>query len=105
MIREALEETKAALGALPGMDWTCCFYQYANRIAHAHFLHDLKGIPTRLVSLYIVGDIDMQGPSTRAEWEAAMDVLHEALGIRGRVPGYVQDVFMDGSTGISIAAW
>jgi hypothetical protein len=29
------------------------------------------------------------------EWEAAIAVMHEALGIRGKVPRYVHDVFVD----------
>jgi hypothetical protein len=103
IIRRSLEETKVALGALPGMDWTLRFYQYANRIAHAHFLQNLNNIPTKLVFLYIIGDIDMQGPSTRAEWEAAIAVLHEALGMRGRIPRYVRDAFVDVGTGMPIA--
>lgn len=102
-IRDALEETKVALGAQSGTDWTSRFYQYANRLAHAHFLQNLNGIPTKLMFLYIVGDSDMQGPNTRAEWEAAVTVLHEALGIRGRIPGYVVDAFVDVSSGIPIA--
>ncbi len=37
----------------------------------------------------------MNGPDTKPEWQAAIEVLHEALGIRGRVPPYVWDVFID----------
>ena len=37
----------------------------------------------------------MNGPETAREWQAAIDVLHEALGIRGRVPSYVSEVFID----------
>jgi hypothetical protein len=103
LIRASLDETKEALGALPGMDWTLRFYQYANRIAHAHFLRDHNGIPTKLVFLYIVGDIDMQGPGSRTEWEAAITVLQEALGMRGRIPRYIHDAFVDVSTGMPVA--
>ncbi len=53
--------------------------------------------------LYIVGDAEVNGPCTRAEWEAAIAVLHEALGITGRVPSYIQDAFVDVCTGKPIA--
>jgi hypothetical protein len=49
----------------------------------------------RLVFLHFIGDVDMDGPSTRREWEAALTVLHEALGFRGRVPRYVAEIFID----------
>jgi hypothetical protein len=69
--------------------------QYANRLAHAYFLNRCNDIPTRLVFLYFVGDADVDGPLSRREWDAAIAVLHEALGIRGRVPDYVPDAFID----------
>jgi hypothetical protein len=94
-IRASLHETATALGAIPGTDWTLRFYQYANRLAHAHLLQDLNGIGTRLVFLYLIGDQDMHGPQSRREWEAAIMVLKEALGLRGRVPNYVKDVFIE----------
>jgi len=35
-------------------------------------------------------------PKTEREWRAAIKVMHEALGIRGKVPEkYVSDVFVD----------
>jgi hypothetical protein len=37
----------------------------------------------------------MKGPTSRAEWEAALQVLHEALGIRGLLPPYVKEAFVD----------
>jgi hypothetical protein len=51
LIKASLEETKTALGALPGIDWSLRFYQYANRLAHAYFLQDLNGIPTKPIAL------------------------------------------------------
>jgi hypothetical protein len=60
-----------------------------------HFLSSINQIPTRMVFLYFVGDAEMKGPSTRAEWEAALEVLHEALGIHGPLPPYVKHVFVD----------
>ena len=94
-IETSLDDTKTALKAKPDRDWTKPFYQYANRLAHAYFLNDLNKVPARLVFLHFVGDTAMGGPTTKAEWEAAIVILHEALGITGHVPKYVQDVFVD----------
>jgi hypothetical protein len=94
-IRKALAATSSALHAKPGLDWAVRFYQYTNRLAHAHLLHTLNGIHTRLVFVYFIGDPDLDGPTSRREWEAAIKVLHAALGITGRVPNYVADVFID----------
>jgi hypothetical protein len=94
-ILRSLSETKAALRARPGLDWSQRFYQYTNRLAHAFLMNQLNRLPTKLVFLHLVGDRDMDGPETRASWEAAIEAVHEAVGIRGRVPSYVRDVFID----------
>lgn len=82
-IRSALDETAAAFNARPGCDWTQTFYQYANRLAHLYFLRDQNGIPAWLVFVAFLNDEEMKGPVTRAEWEAALTVVHHALGLRG----------------------
>jgi hypothetical protein len=94
-IRKSLRKTKKGMRARPGLDWSERFYQYANRLAHAYWLQKVNGLPTRLVFLHFIGDAEMDGPETRASWEAAIEVAHEALGLRGRVPRYVQDAFID----------
>jgi hypothetical protein len=94
-IQKALAAISSALHAKPGVDWAMRFYQYTNRLAHGHLLHKLNGVPTRLVFVYFIGDPDLDGPAGKREWLAAINVLHEALGIRGRVPSYVRDVFID----------
>jgi len=96
LIRASLSETATALNALPGaVDWSQRFYQYTNRLAHAYLLNELNGISTLLVFLYFIGDREMDGPNSRREWDAALAVLHEALGVRGRIPKYVKDAFID----------
>jgi hypothetical protein len=97
-ILKSLDEAKAALRARPGLDWSLRFYQYANRLAHAYLMNQLNRLPAKLVFLHLIGDPDMDGPETRASWEAAVEVVHEALGIRGRVPSYVQDAFVGRAT-------
>jgi hypothetical protein len=41
-----------------------------------------------------MGDADVGGPSTRAEWEAVIHNVHHALGLSGG-PAFVTDVFID----------
>lgn len=95
-IRASLAETATALGALPGsVDWSQRFYQYTNRLAHTYLLNRLNGVRALLVFLYFIGDRDMDGPQSRREWEAALAVVHEALGLRGRVPPYAKNIFID----------
>jgi hypothetical protein len=94
-IHASLGETAEALGVAPGaVDWSQRFYQYTNRLAHAYLLRELNGVPALLVFLYFIGDKEMDGPDTRREWDAALAVLHEALGLRGRIPSYVKDAFI-----------
>lgn len=93
-IQRAFIETKHGLGVLPGLDWSRRFYQYANRLAHAYLLEHLNGVPTVLVFLYFVGDTDMKGPTSCAEWQTAIQVVYEAMGIRRRVPTFVRNAFL-----------
>ena len=93
-IRLSLRETAAHLGVPDGFDWSRQFYQYANRIAHAHLLHTLNDIPTKLVFLYFVGDADVNGPTSREDWEAGIHVVHQSLQLQ-TLPPYVLDVFID----------
>jgi hypothetical protein len=95
LIRRSLSEASDGLHASPGTDWSQRFYQYGNRLAHAWFLTHVNGLPVRLAFIHFIGDVDMDGPSSRREWEAALTVLHEALGLRGRMPRYVAEIFID----------
>ena len=52
-------------------------------------------MPAELVFVYFVGDADMQGPASRHKWQGAVSAVHEQLGITGRMPPYVRDVFVD----------
>lgn len=93
-IQLALRETARHLGVAGGFDWSKQFYQYANRLAHAYFLQELNGIPTNLVFVYFIGDIEVAGPGSRQEWLNAIDVVHGALGLHSSPP-FVKDVFLD----------
>jgi len=49
-----------------------------------------------LAFVYFLSDRDLHGPQSEREWPAAIEVLHEALGVTGKVPGkYVFDLFVD----------
>ncbi|MGF1619212.1 MAG: hypothetical protein ACFCUR_01210 [Rhodomicrobiaceae bacterium] len=80
MIQNALSETAAYLGARPIAPWTDAFYQVANRIAHLHFLRK-HGKPAWLILVNFTGDLDMNGPASQAEWEAAYRVVWHVLGL------------------------
>src|SRR5207247_1009581 len=67
----------------------------ANRLAHAWFLAQVNELPVRLAFVHFIGDADMDGPFSQREWQAALTVLHEALGLRGRMPRYVAEIFID----------
>ena len=72
------------------------FYQYADRLAHLYFLKEQDGVEAYLVFVYFLNYPDLDGTKTEREWHAAIKVLHEALGIRGKVPEkYVIDLFVD----------
>ena len=82
--------------AQPGCDWSRRFYQYANRLAHLHFLWKMNRVNVLLAFVYFLNDTEMNGPTTEREWQAAISVLHEALGVRGRLPpARIADVFVD----------
>jgi len=66
------------------------------RLAHLYFLKEQNGIDAYLVFVYCLNDPDLDGPKSEREWRAAIKVMHEALGIRGKVTEkYVIDVFVD----------
>ena len=83
------------LEAKPGLDWMERFYQYGNRLAHLYFLRKVNNVDARLVFLYFVGDEEMGGPYCRREWEAAIEVLHQALGVRNRLHPKVAKIFIN----------
>jgi len=98
-IRKSLELTALHLGVSGRSDWSGTFYQYANRLAHLYFLHEVNKIKSWLVFLYFVGDETIAGrpgPTSEREWRAALEVLHGALGLRKhRLLTQKVDTFVD----------
>jgi hypothetical protein len=93
LIRTSLAQTAAAIGVPSGYDWSKQFYQYANRLAHGHFLNANR-IAAKMVFLYFTGDADVHGPASHEEWETAIEAVHWALGLNTR-PDFVVDAFID----------
>jgi hypothetical protein len=93
-IQQSLREAAFGLGVPNGFDWSKQFYQYTNRLAHAYLLDVINGNPTRLAFVHFIGDADVDGPPTRIEWETAIAVVHDAIGL-SEVPRFVVDIFID----------
>ena len=108
-IEKAFSETREFLKVRSCTDWTKCFYQYANRLAHLYFLKELNCVDTALVFIYFTGDYTVPGrePVSREGWQAAIDLATHHLGVRADVPWIrdnVADVFIDVAD-LKHAAW
>lgn len=98
-IKESLAKTKEFLKVKSDTDWSQCFYQYTNRLAHLYLLRELNGLPAYLVFVYFVGDGTVGGrpPVSREGWEAAIALVTKHLGIPSTkwVSESVKDVFIE----------
>jgi hypothetical protein len=96
MIERAMKATIETCRAQPRAAWTDVFYQLANRLAHLKFLRDAK-VRAWLVLVNFIGDEDMKGPRTQAEWEAAYAVAFHVMGLDKRNPlsKYIIHVYPD----------
>ena len=80
-IRSTLASVRQVLGVKQAADWLGDYYQYANRLAHLYFLNIAGQVPTWMVFLYFVGDVEQNGPTTVAEWTLALDNMNSKLGL------------------------
>ena len=96
-ICSSLNKVKQFAGSHSQADWSTCFYQYCNRLAHLYLLRELNGLPTYMVFLYFVNDQEMDGPTTKVEWTGAIRLLEEFLGLKQghKLSPYVIDVFVN----------
>ena len=99
-IQETFAETQAFLRIRSEADWSKCFYQYANRIAHLYFLREVNKVDAVLVFVYFVGDTTVPGvrPVSREGRQAAIALAAEHLGLRASSPWIrrnMGDVFLD----------
>ena len=99
-IEKSMNEVRDFLRVRSKTDWTSCFYQYANRLAHLYLLRELNGIDAHLVFLYFLNDTTRseEDPVSREGWETAVSLAKTHLGIRQSQPwlsANVADVFVD----------
>ena len=100
-IKESLAKTSDFLGVKSSTDWSQCFYQYANRLAHLYLLRELNCLDAYLVFVYFVDDrtrLPDEDPVSREGWEAAISLATKHLGISPHsrwVSENVKDVFID----------
>ena len=95
-----MDEVREFLKARSGADWTQCFYQYANRLAHLYLLRELNGIDAKLAFVYFVNDRSNppREPVSRDGWEVAIHLANEHLSIphsQRWITENVADVFID----------
>lgn len=97
LIESSIEKVKQYLGVDPSIPWTGKLYQYANRIAHLYLLRELNSINTHLIFVYFIGDTDVGGPSSVAEWQAALKVVKGVLCLkeRHRLSKYIAEVYIN----------
>ncbi len=81
LIRKSLERARSHYTRGSHCDWSCNFYQYANRLAYQYFLRELSGVPSKLVFLYFLNDPDLGQPAAEAEWRGAIRLIHSVLGL------------------------
>jgi hypothetical protein len=93
IITRSLDLVKSALGVDETADWIAGYYQYANRLAHLHFLQT-HGVDARLVFLYFTGDKQMKGPSSRSDWLPHINAAHTHLRIKSLEYGTI-NIFQD----------
>ena len=79
-IRAAFSETRDFLKIKSDTDWTRCFYQYANRLAHLYLLRKLNGCDAYLVFVYFVDDHTTE-PVSQSGWHAAVALAKAHLGL------------------------
>lgn len=97
-IAESMREVQQALAprSVGAVDWTGTFYQYANRVAHLHFLREQNGADAHLVNVYFYNAPDVPSPPSPAHWEGAITVAECYLGLgRHRLSRYMHSLFVD----------
>jgi hypothetical protein len=94
-ITNSLRQIKRMIGVPEAADWTGKFYQYANRLAHLHFLRVQCGVHAWMVFLYFLGDHEQNGPVTVTEWENALRGVTQELQLPETHPleNYIVTVF------------
>lgn len=85
IIKEAFASTISEANMKVGIEWTGPLYQYANRLAHLYFFKK-RGVKAKLVLCCFVGDDEMNGGASEAEWKGALKIADHLIGLRDRNP-------------------
>lgn len=80
-IARSLADAKKAFGARREASWGVPFYQYANRLAHLHFLAGLNNVEAFLLFVYFADAPDVPRPCATQQWEGAIRLVTKCLGI------------------------
>ena len=102
-----MREVQQALApkSVETVDWTGTFYQYANRLAHLHFLREQNGVDAHLVNVYFFNAPDVASPPDQAHWEGATQLVEAYLGVgRHRLRPFVHKLYVDVSSLAALAA-
>lgn len=98
MIRAALDQTAKSLGVKASHlhNWAQHFYQYANRLAHLHWLRE-HNVDAKLALVGFIGDSEMKGPASHEAWDAAYRIADHVLGLSSshKLSKHVIHVFPD----------
>jgi len=96
MIESAFSKVREDLKINTLYSWSAPFYQYANRITHLHFLHNMCGIQTVLAFVHFLGDEEMDGPRSKTEWQQVNAKVREYLGLtKTSILDRVVDAFIE----------
>ena len=80
LISVSLNRVKQALSADDRSDWSRCFYQYANRIAHLWWLRE-HGVDAHLLFVGFVNARDTPRPASAETWQTLYKAADHALGL------------------------
>jgi len=96
-INHSFAETKKGLGIRSNVNWSGTFYQYANRIAHLYLLRVLNNLPAHLVFLYFLNVTEMNGPTSKKEWQGAVRLLENYMHLppNHKLSAYILHVYFD----------
>lgn len=97
LIEKSLAKTQAQLGVITKTPagWCGPLYQNANRLAHVYWLRSL-GVRAWLVHLLFTDD--RIGPTSQAEWEAALKKADDELGLTGLTVADAGHVYLPAGT-------
>jgi hypothetical protein len=92
LINAAINATKNAYGVPATADWLGELYQYANRLAHVHFLRTVTRRPAWLVNLCFTGD--PRSPTSPDEWCRDFEIVKNQLELPPAARSLVVDVLL-----------